>query len=304
MLALPLTRPMFRSTLRAILHGSYATLVMTVTTDDLPFDPSQSVTYESLKLCSPFLCTKEYYLHGTADNKCMFIIHYHDGSLVCGGVATETLHISNNNGAFHNTSTIIFGCVHFDKKFYEATANGIFGLGRGSLSILSQSSMDKFSCCLTPPYFEGYHPIRFGSEPNITGGGAMFLAPVNKFNYILMLEGINFGSQSLPIEVPGLYFGMFIDTGSTLTYLNPLGFAPLLKALDEVISPRKYKATKVLGENCCLGSLEDVAGFNVTFNFMPMLMSPCPKGYSTLLVFMFALAYYSSQMGVQKSTLF
>lgn len=70
----------------------------------------------------------------------------------------------------------------------------------------------------------------------------MFLAPADKFKHILMLEGISFGLKRLPIEVPGFYLGMLIGTGTMLTYLNLLGFAPLLKALDEAISLKKIQS--------------------------------------------------------------
>ncbi|KAF8694537.1 hypothetical protein HU200_038160 [Digitaria exilis] len=157
---------------------------------------------------------------------------------------------------------ITFGCG-VDNGSLSYNSNGTVGLGRGSLSLVSQLGIGKFSYCLTDFFDTNISsPFLFGSLAKLsaTGGAAVQSTPLiqnleRPARYFVSLEGISLGDTLLLI--PNGTFdlradgsgGMFIDSGTTFTILAEPGFGVVVEHVAGVLG---QPATAVNGSSLCI----------------------------------------------------
>ncbi|VAI13624.1 unnamed protein product [Triticum turgidum subsp. durum] len=168
---------------------------------DLPYyNLSSSASFapvscaDSAKLCA----ANGVHLCGL-DGSCTFIASYGAGSVI-GSLGTEAF--TFQSGA----ARLAFGCVSLTQIAKGALngASGLIGLGRGRLSLVSQTGATKFSYCLTP-YLRNHGAsshLFVGASASLSGaGGAVTSIPFVKSPkeypystfYYLPLTGISEG---------------------------------------------------------------------------------------------------------------
>jgi hypothetical protein len=185
--------------------------------EDPLFDPSKSSTYSTVP-CGTAACA----LAGGRCNgtTCLYGVSYADDSSTSGALSVETLTFTSSR-AF---STFVFGCGTSNLGDF-GQVDGILGLGRGMLSLPSQTSSSfggSFSYCLPSFNRTGYLTIGSGSGA-VTGQvdyPAMIKKPQYPSLYFVQLASINIGGYVLP--VPSTLFtstGTLIDSGTSFTYL-------------------------------------------------------------------------------------
>ena len=162
---------------------------------------------------------------------CSVIAGYGAG-VVAGTLGTEAFAFQSG------TAELAFGCVTFTRIVQGALhgASGLIGLGRGRLSLVSQTGATKFSYCLTP-YFHNNGAtghLFVGASASLGGHGDVMTTqfvkgPKGSPFYYLPLIGLTVGETRLPIPAtvfdlrevaPGLFSGgVIIDSGSPFTSL-------------------------------------------------------------------------------------
>ncbi|KAL9233561.1 hypothetical protein vseg_008546 [Gypsophila vaccaria] len=182
------------------------------------------------------------------DSRCVPKINYEGG---CGFEATygkghtqgylgTDIFNFNTSGYFPN---IAFGCAikNHDFDFAKDATNsiaGVFGLGVGPQSMLTQLEMDikgRFSYCLRPD--NGSSTILFGDNVQISGD-FLTIAMNPEARYHLYLSGISVQGRRLPID-PRLFRldlqdftkGFFIDPSAAFTVLTRTAYDTLKDAI-------------------------------------------------------------------------
>uniref|UniRef100_A0ACD5ZM92 Uncharacterized protein n=1 Tax=Avena sativa TaxID=4498 RepID=A0ACD5ZM92_AVESA len=192
--------------------------------EDPLFDPSKSSTYAVVPCGSPTCALAGGSCNGTS---CLYSVEYGDDSSTEGTLSQETLTFTSSR-AF---STFVFGCGTTNLGDF-GDVDGLLGLGRGKLSLPSQTVSTfgaSFSYCL--PSFNttpGYLSI---GKPAVTGK-VQYTKMIKKTFYpsfyFVELVSINIGGYVLP--VPSTVFtnaGTLLDSGTSLTYIPPQAYALL-----------------------------------------------------------------------------
>ncbi|KAG5053123.1 hypothetical protein JHK87_005321 [Glycine soja] len=212
------------------------------------FYPAKSTTYVASncfdETCKVLIknehgldCSKDVHL-------CHYRIYYGDGSLTRGYFGKDRLALYNdlapNPGI---TDNFYFGCGIINDGTFGRTS-GIFGLGRGELSFLSQTSkqyMETFSYCIPSVDDVGY--ITFGYDPDTDFDKRIKYTPLvipqgGLNHYGLSITGIAIDGDILP----GLNFsqinhaGFIIDSGTVFTRLPPTIYATLRSVFQQRLS--------------------------------------------------------------------
>ncbi|KAI8569294.1 hypothetical protein RHMOL_Rhmol02G0267900 [Rhododendron molle] len=185
------------------------------------FDPKKSSSFSNVS-CSSKLCLVLPYSDCNQFNGCVYAYGYGSG-FTLGFLGTETF-------AFEKVSVpkIAFGCGIFNLG--AGFTEGLIGLGRGPLSLISQLGEPEFSYCLTSFGETKPSTLLIGSQ-NPSGGVVeikitpLIQNPLIPTFYYLSLEGITIGSTKLPINKTTFALGadgsggLIIDSGTTFTYL-------------------------------------------------------------------------------------
>ncbi|KAG8049101.1 hypothetical protein GUJ93_ZPchr0009g1385 [Zizania palustris] len=182
--------------------------------------------------CTDRMCAANYYHFCDLDSGCSVIASYGAGTVI-GSLATEVFAFQSG------TAELAFGCVTFTRIFPGALqgASGLIGLGRGRLSLVSQTGANRFSYCLTR-YFHNNgasgHLFVGAAASLITGHGDGAVTTIRFVKgpkglpfYYLPLVGLTVGKTRLPIPstlfdlrelAPGFTVGgVIIDSGSPFT---------------------------------------------------------------------------------------
>ncbi|KAF8028609.1 hypothetical protein BT93_E1292 [Corymbia citriodora subsp. variegata] len=204
------------------------------------YDPKSSSTYRNVA-CPSQRCQ----LLGTTScsppsNTCNYTYGYAAGSLTQGVLATETLTFASTKGSPVPLPNVVFGCGHNNTGTFNENEMGLAGLGRGSISLISQISPSfggrRFSHCLvpfnTPPTISSKMSIGSGSE--VSGPGTVttsLVASQDSTFYVVTLNGISVGSTYLPFNSSGAVTkgNVFLDSG-TLPTIVPRDFYNRLEA--------------------------------------------------------------------------
>lgn len=187
------------------------------------FEPKMSSSYSDVS-CSSDFC-KELPLSTCSGSRCLYLYRYGRGSTE-GVMATETFQFGKVS-----IPKLGFGCGYKNSESFS----GAVGFGRGELSLISQLHAPGFSYCLTS--FDS-------KQPSILSIGTVTTSAIttplikNKFLpsfYYLSLVGISVGETRLPIEKlafkirPDGTGGTVIDSGTTITFLDPTAFDQVKK---------------------------------------------------------------------------
>lgn len=192
------------------------------------FDPSNSLSYQSIS-CNSSTCKSLQQETGTfqpcwhTSLACDYYVSYGDGSYTRGELATDSLDLGKSR-----IDNFVFGCGRSNKGLF-GEASGLLGLGKGNVSLISQTSTlfgGVFSYCL-PSTDSGE------SGSLILGGNSSVYRNETPFSYTKMLQdsqlssfymlnltGITVGNSSLKSSSFGQN-EILIDSGTVITRLPP-----------------------------------------------------------------------------------
>nr|CAB3490065.1 unnamed protein product [Digitaria exilis] len=229
------------------------------------YDPTVSSTF-SLITCASETCLPIWRTNCTATSHCRYRYIYGDGAYSAGVMGTETLIFGSSSGDDTvSVDGIAFGCG-VDNGGLSYNSTGTVGLGRGTLSLVSQLGVGKFSYCLTDFFNTTItSPVLFGSlaelATDITSGIAVQSTPLiqnpkSLSRYFVSLEGISLGDFRLPI--PNGTFdiradgsgGMIVDSGTIFTILVQPGFRVVVDHVAGVLGQRTAVNVSSLESPC------------------------------------------------------
>ncbi|KAI6672070.1 hypothetical protein NL676_006955 [Syzygium grande] len=192
------------------------------------FNPSASPSYKSIP-CNSSTCQSLEYTTGNlgvCDPRtliCSYFVSYGDGSYTHGELGVEHL----NLGATP-VDNFVFGCGRNNKGLFGG-ASGLMGLGRSSLSMVSQTSNlfgGVFSYCLPSAEVAASGSLAFGGDFSVYKNStpisytAMIPNPQLPTFYFLNLTGISVGGEATQSPSFGKA-GILIDSGTVISRLPP-----------------------------------------------------------------------------------
>ncbi|XP_062186532.1 aspartyl protease AED3-like [Phragmites australis] len=220
-----------------------------------PFNPAASTSYRLVPCGSP-LCTQAPNSACPLNSKtCGFSLTYAD-SLLQAALSQDSLAVANDV-----VKTYTFGCLQ-RATGTAAPPQGLLGLGRGTLSFLSQTKdmyEATFSYCL--PSFKSLNfsgTLRLGrkGQPQRIKTTPLLANPHRSSLYYVNMTGIRVGKKVVPIPPSALAFdpatgaGTVLDSGTMFTLL----VAPAYEAVRDEVRHRVRAPVSSLG------------GFDTCFN--------------------------------------
>ncbi|CAN6288628.1 unnamed protein product [Urochloa humidicola] len=213
---------------------------------DLPyFNASASGSFAAVP-CRDRACAANYVHLCALDGGCTLVASYGAGSVI-GFLGTDAFAFASGGAA-----ALAFGCVSFTQLVPGALhgASGLIGLGRGRLSLVSQTGAAGFSYCLTPYFHKGAAAASHLFVGGAAAASHVFPAPAPSMAFVenpkdypystfyyLPLVGITVGDTKLRINisvfdlqeiVQGYWTGgVLIDSGSPFTSLAHGAYKPL-----------------------------------------------------------------------------
>ncbi|GAB2215349.1 hypothetical protein Droror1_Dr00019732 [Drosera rotundifolia] len=217
------------------------------------FDPSKSSTYKNLS-CSSYLCQV---LSGTyCMNTCIYQYAYGGGAYTVGFLASDAITLGKTV-----VPNVGFGCGV--NNYGVEDADGLVGMGRGPLSLVSQLDEPKFSYCLTPPYGTVDSLLLLGSfADKLPNNGKVKTTPLvtsdsNPTFYYVNLHGISVDKTLLTIP-PGTFSlnsdgtgGTIVDSGTTIFYMNTTAYNLVADKLAKEIKLKQVNLASETGLNLC-----------------------------------------------------
>ncbi|CAF2260845.1 BnaA08g27090D [Brassica napus] len=213
------------------------------------FDPGSSSS-ASMVSCSDKRCSSNFESESgcSPNNLCSYAFKYGDGSGTSGYYISDFVSfdtVITSTLAINSSAPFVFGCSNLqtgDLQRPRRAVDGIFGLGQGSLSVISQLATQG----LAPRVFS--HCLKGDSN----GGGVMVLGQIKRpdtvytplvpsqLHYNVNLQSIAVNNQILPID-PSVFTiatgdGTIIDTGTTLAYLPDEAYNPFVQAISSAVS--------------------------------------------------------------------
>ncbi|KAG0467349.1 hypothetical protein HPP92_018929 [Vanilla planifolia] len=162
------------------------------------FDPTQSSTFGYIP-CSSSYCSNLAQPSCSTNSTCQYDVQYGDNSQTEGSFVQDTLKFSSDS-----IPNFRFGCGH-DNSGLFGKAGGLLGLGRDSVSLVSQTAQQygkTFSYCLPSRSSNtGYLILGTGNE-----GGVQFTPMLTDSSlpsfYFLKLVGISSADRNFPCRPP------------------------------------------------------------------------------------------------------
>ncbi|XP_018510627.1 aspartic proteinase-like protein 2 isoform X1 [Brassica rapa] len=213
------------------------------------FDPGASSS-ASMVSCSDRRCYSNFQTESgcSPNNLCSYSFKYGDGSGTSGYYISDFMSfdtVITSTLAINSSAPFVFGCSNLqtgDLQRPRRAVDGIFGLGQGRLSVISQLATQG----LAPRVFS--HCLK-GDK---SGGGVMVLGQIKRPDtvytplvpsqphYNVNLQSIAVNNQILPID-PSVFTiatgdGTIIDTGTTLAYLPDEAYVPFVQAISSAVS--------------------------------------------------------------------
>ncbi|KAH6777677.1 Eukaryotic aspartyl protease family protein [Perilla frutescens var. hirtella] len=203
-------------------------------TTPLSFAPTLSTSYRPIP-CSSATCTtrtRDFTLPVSCDPKklCHAVLSYADASSVEGNLASDNFHLDASN----SFPGLVFGCMDSGSSSNpeDAKTTGLIGMNRGSLSLVSQTGLNKFSYCISGRDSSGVLLFGDADFPWLTPLNytplVQMSTPLPYFDrvaYTVQLEGIRVGGTVLPLPksvyVPD-HTGAgqtMVDSGTQFTFL-------------------------------------------------------------------------------------
>ncbi|KAG2644166.1 hypothetical protein PVAP13_2KG410500 [Panicum virgatum] len=195
------------------------------------FDPARSSTYSAVPCGAPECRELDPYTQSCAAGRreCRFEVTY-DYSHAGGAVARDALTLA----ASRALPSFVFGCGHDGAGLFGET-DGLFGLGRGRMSLASQAATKYgagFSYCLpSSPSAEGYLAFGGGVAAPANAQFTEMASGPEPWSYYLNLVGVKVAGREIGIP-PAVFAagGTIIDSGTVITLLPPRTYAPLRSA--------------------------------------------------------------------------
>ncbi|XP_020681713.1 aspartyl protease family protein At5g10770-like [Dendrobium catenatum] len=182
------------------------------------YDPTQSSTFTDI-LCNSSFCTKLDKFGCSSTSTCLYEEEYTDHSSTNGSLIQDTLTFSSDT-----IQNFRFGCGHNNTGDF-GQADGLLGLGRGAISIISQTAQfynKVFSYCLPSGSNEiGY--LELGTSVPGVKYTPMLTNPNIPSLYFLKLIAISIAGTRLsfsPTET-------MLDSGASFSYLPPTIYSAL-----------------------------------------------------------------------------
>ncbi|KAI6682585.1 hypothetical protein NL676_036466 [Syzygium grande] len=234
------------------------------------FDPAKSSTYSNIR-CRSIACVLSGDKCDPNNEYCIYERSYFDTTTTAGNLASDQATFETSDEGTVKVPIQVFGCGHVNKDTAEGQESGLLGLGvgDGNLPDLVKQFGSKFSYCIG-----NIHDPQYQYNHLILGDGAIMEGDSTTLEtyrglYYLDLQGVSVGEKKLQIDP--LVFkrglmgqgGVFIDSGTTLTFLKEEGYVPLQ---NEVESLMAGKLNRVSHPEffCYAGSVErDLTGFPV-----------------------------------------
>ncbi|KAK4748293.1 hypothetical protein SAY87_014879 [Trapa incisa] len=199
------------------------------TQQDPMFNPSISPSYRSIS-CNSSTCQSLLFeagnsgiCSGMSPQSCSYSVTYSDGSHTRGELGLDTLSLGTVP-----VNNFIFGCGRDNKGLFGG-ASGLMGLGRSSISLISQTSAmfgGVFSYCLPSAGAASTGSLVFGGDSSVYKNSTPFsYADINLNQemptfYFLNLTGVRVGGVAL--ESPSFgNSGILIDSGTVISRLQP-----------------------------------------------------------------------------------
>nr|CAB3481269.1 unnamed protein product [Digitaria exilis] len=209
------------------------------------YDPRRSSSFAFLP-CSSRLCQEgQFSDKNCTRNRCLYDDVY--GSAEADGVLASE---SFTFGVHTKVSLSLgFGCGALSAGSLVG-ASGIMGLSPGTMSLISQLSVPRFSYCLTPFADRTTSPLLFGAmadlHKNKTTGPIQTTSilrnpAMETAYYYVPLVGLSLGAKRLAVPEATLAIkpdgsgGTIVDSGSTISYLVEKAFKVLKKAVLKTV---------------------------------------------------------------------
>jgi hypothetical protein len=244
----------------------------------LPFyNASNSDSFHPVS-CNNTLCLANQEHTCARDGSCNFGAFYGAGD-ARGSIGTEVFTFENGS------ATLTFGCVDSVQITPGSLdgASGLIGLGRGPLSLVSQTNATKFSYCHTP-YLRSNATtgasshLFVGASASLTGGSPVMSmhfveGPEDYPFYYVPLIGISVGQTKLPIP-PAVFAlkrngdgGVLVDSGSPTTALAAGAYDPLREELERQLSGSLVPPPAGSGMDLCVAVSQEKTVPSMVFHF-------------------------------------
>ncbi|XP_073135668.1 aspartyl protease family protein At5g10770-like [Henckelia pumila] len=204
------------------------------------FNPSTSRTYSNISCTSP-KCSQLASATGhkpdcLSGSTCIYLMQYGDSSFSAGYFSSDKLTLSPTDVI----PNFLFGCGQYNEGLFGSTS-GIIGLGRGPLSLISQ----------TPPKYGKYFSYCLPSVSSLTGHLSLGKsAPLKNVRftrfassqrgasyYFIDIIAISVGGRQLPISQSVFKIaGTIIDSGTVITRLPPGAYSVLSSTFKQAMS--------------------------------------------------------------------
>ncbi|KAK4422382.1 Aspartyl protease family protein [Sesamum alatum] len=235
------------------------------------FNPSASASYSNISCNSPQcsqLSAATGNNPGCSSTTCVYGIQYGDQSFSVGFFSKDKLTITATE-VFPN---FLFGCGQNNQGLFGNTA-GLLGLGRNSLSIISQTAQKYgkyFSYCL---------PSTSSSTGHLTLGKTTGVPRNVKFTpfansqgtsfYFIDILSISVGGRQLPISQSVFTTaGSIIDSGTVITRLPPAAYTAMSAAFRKLMAKYKTAPAYSILDTCYdLSGLTTITIPTISFTF-------------------------------------
>ncbi|KAK3164053.1 hypothetical protein QOZ80_1AG0012000 [Eleusine coracana subsp. coracana] len=216
------------------------------------FDQSRSSTYAVVG-CDSEACRPLSEASCDAGSHCQYQYAYGDGSHTAGLLSTETFTFLDATRA----PNVSFGCSTRSAGTFRA--DGLVGLGGGALSLVSQigaatSLGRKFSYCLVPYYStNASSALSFGARAVVSDPGAASTPLVQSdvaAYYTVELEAVAIGDQQTVVAAKSSSTRIIVDSGTTLTFLDPALLGPLVGELERRVNLTRTRSPEQLLDLC------------------------------------------------------
>lgn len=217
------------------------------------FDQTHSSTYATVG-CNSDACQQLNRASCDAESHCQYQYGYGDGSHTAGLLSTETFTFRDASAAQRTqVPNVSFGCSTYSAGTFRS--DGLVGLGGGPLSLVSQLGVDtslgrRFSYCLVP-YFStnASSALNFGARAVVSDPGAAstpLVASDVAAYYTVQLESVGVGNATVATQTSRI----IVDSGTTLTFLDPALLGPLVSELERRVNLTRAESPEQLLQLC------------------------------------------------------
>ncbi|CAK7348519.1 unnamed protein product [Dovyalis caffra] len=272
------------------------------------FDPKSSKTYRDFS-CDARQCSS---LQQTScsDQICQYQYSYGDQSYTNGNLAADTITLDSTAGRPVQFPKTVIGCGHRNDGTFSDQGSGIFGLGGGPLSLISQMGSSvggKFSYCLVDLSSQAGNSskLNFGSNAAVSGPGVQSTPLLSSDTmdtfYYLSLEAMSVGNKRIKFGGSSSETSegnIIIDSGTTLTIVPDDFFSEFSTAVqDQVKGQRAEDPSGLL--SICYGATSDLKVPSITAHFTGADVKLEPRNtFVQISDDVVCLAFASTQSGI------